>query len=281
MPEAAHNVPVVTIGLRLETGSRRETLVHGLEQLVMEDPTLSVHTDQRSGDVVIAGMGELQLEIVVSRLQREFGVDVRRTTPRPAYREALTQPADGDGHQLSHASGRIESADVKIHVYPGQLGAGYTFENLLPSEAIPSQFVSEGIAEAATRGVLAGYPVDDIRVQLYHGSSHGSVSAATFRKAGSMAFQDAARKAAPVVVEPVMCATITSPPEYAAAVMEGLASRGATLRSEVERQGRVIVQVTARLSRMFGYAADLRGRTQGRATYSLVFDRYEPVSGRP
>jgi elongation factor G len=272
--------PVIMIGVRAKTDFDRERLVRGLEHLITDDPTLSVHTDQRTGDVMIAGMGELHLDIVVARLRGEFGVDAQLTKPQAVYTEALTRSADGNGRHVKETGGRVECAEVKIHVYPGKPGSGYIFENMTPGESIPSQFVSEGIKDAAAHGVLAGYPMNDVHVQLYDGSSHGTVtSEAAFRIAGSMAFQDAARNAGPVVLEPVMRVTVTSPPEMHVAVMESLAGRGGALQSEEERDGMIIIQVRARLSKMFGYAAELRSQTLGRATYSVVLDRYEPIPG--
>ena len=272
---------VIMISLRPKTDADRERLVRGLEHLLVDDPMLSVHTDQRTGDVTIAGMGELHLGVVIARLRSEFSVEARPGKLQVAHREALTRSVDGSGRYLKETGGRVECGDVKIRVYPGKPGGGYIFENMIPSESIPSQFVSEGVKEAATHGVLSGYPVDDLRVQLIDGSSRGTeVSETAFRIAGGMAFQDAARNAAPVVLEPVMRVTVTTPVEYITAIMENLSGRGGELESETERDGRIIIQVGARLSNMFGYAQDLRSQTGGRATYTLTFDRYEPISSR-
>jgi elongation factor G len=272
------SAPLVVIGVRSKTASDQDALVRGLDQLIAEDPTLSVGIDPRLGDVSIAGMGELQLDIVVARLRREFGVELRSSPPRPAYREALTRPADGHGTHLKDVGGRVEYVDIRIHVAPGAPGRGYVFDSTVSGETMRSDLVSEGIQDAAARGVRSGYPVDDLRVQLYEGSVSGAIaSESPFRAAGAMAFQDAARRAAPVVLEPVVRVTVTSPVEGAAAVMETLASRGAELQAETRRNDRMILQVTVSLSRTFGFAADLRARTQGRGTYASTFEKYEPI----
>jgi elongation factor G len=244
-----------------------------------EDPTFRVATDEQTGQVVIRGMGELHLEIIVDRLKREFSVDAIVGKPQVAYKETLTRPADGEMKYAKQTGGRGQYGHVKIHLFPGEPGTGFVFENEIVGGAIPREFirpVEDGIREALTRGVLAGYPIDDVRIELYDGSFHEvDSSEMAFKIAGSMAFQDAAKKAKPVLLEPVMRVEVVVPKDYIGDVMGDLASRRGRIQSQEERGGTQIVNARVPLSEMFGYATDLRSRTQGRATYSMHFDRYE------
>ena len=244
-----------------------------------EDPTFRVKTDEQTGQVVIAGMGELHLEIIVDRLKREFNVEASVGKPQVAYKETLTRPADGEMKYAKQTGGRGQYGHVKIHLFPGEPGTGYVFENEIVGAAIPKEFikpVDEGIKEALTRGVLAGYPIDDVRIELYDGSYHDvDSSEMAFKIAGSMAFQDAAKKAKPVLLEPIMRVEVVVPKDYMGDVMGDLASRRGRIQSQEDRGGTQIINARVPLSEMFGYATDLRSRTQGRATYSMHFDRYE------
>jgi elongation factor G len=238
-----------------------------------------VKTDQQTGEVVIAGMGELHLEIIVDRLKREFNVEASVGRPQVAYKETLTRPADGEMRYAKQTGGRGQFAEVKIRVYPGDPGTGYVFENEISGGSIPREYikpVDEGIKEALTRGVLAGYPIDDVRVELYDGKHHEvDSSEMAFKIAGSMAFQDAAKKAKPVLLEPMMRVEVVVPKEHMGDVMGNLSSRRGQIQSQEDRGGTQIINARVPLSEMFGYATDLRSRTQGRATYSMHFDRYE------
>jgi elongation factor G len=271
--------PVISLAIEPKTKVDQEKLGQGLGKLMAEDPTFRVKTDQQTGEVVIAGMGELHLEIIVDRLKREFGVEATVGRPQVAYKETVTRPADGEMKYAKQTGGRGQYGHVKIHLYPGEPGSGYVFENETTQGSIPREFikpVDEGIKEALTRGVLAGYPVDDVRIELYDGSYHDvDSSEMAFKIAGSMAFQDAAKKAKPVLLEPVMRVEVVVPKEHMGDVMGNLSSRRGQIQSQEDRGGTQIINARVPLAEMFGYATDLRSRTQGRATYSMHFDRYE------
>ncbi|MGH9346421.1 MAG: elongation factor G [Vicinamibacterales bacterium] len=271
--------PVISLAIEPKTKGDQEKLGQGLAKLMAEDPTFRVRTDEQTGQVVIAGMGELHLEIIVDRLKREFNVEASVGKPQVAYKETLTRPADGEGRYVRQTGGRGQYGHARIHLYPGEPGTGYVFENEIAGGAIPKEFIkpiNEGIKEALTRGVLAGYPIDDVRIELYDGSFHDvDSSEMAFKIAGSMAFQDAAKKAKPVLLEPVMRVEVVVPKDYLGDVMGDLSSRRGRIQSQEDRGGTQIVNARVPLSEMFGYATDLRSRTQGRATYSMHFDRYE------
>jgi len=271
--------PVISLAIEPKTKSDQEKLGVGLQKLMAEDPTFRVNTDVQTGQVIIRGMGELHLEIIVDRLKREFSVEATVGKPQVAYKETLTRPADGEMKYAKQTGGRGQYGHVKIHLYPGEPGTGYVFEDEIVGGAIPKEFikpVNEGIKEALTRGVLAGYPIDDVRIELYDGSYHDvDSSEMAFKIAGSMAFQDAAKKARPVLLEPVMRVEVVVPKEYMGDVMGNLSSRRGQIQSQEDRGGTQIIASRVPLSEMFGYATDLRSRTQGRATYSMHFDRYE------
>jgi len=271
--------PVISLAIEPKTKADQEKLGVGLQKLMAEDPTFRVKTDQATGEVVIAGMGELHLEIIVDRLKREFNVEASVGRPQVAYKETLTRPADGEMKYAKQTGGRGQFGHVKIHLFPGEPGTGYVFENEISGGSIPKEFIKpidEGIKEALTRGVLAGYPIDDVRIELYDGSYHEvDSSEMAFKIAGSMAFQDAAKKAKPVLLEPVMRVEVVVPKEHMGDVMGNLSSRRGQIQSQEDRGGTQIINARVPLSEMFGYATDLRSRTQGRATYSMHFDRYE------
>ena len=273
--------PVISLAIEPKTKADQEKLGIGLQKLMAEDPTFRVNTDQQTGQVIIRGMGELHLEIIVDRLKREFSVEAMVGKPQVAYKETLTRPADGEMKYAKQTGGRGQYGHAKIHVYPGEPGTGYIFENGIVGGSIPKEFIKpidEGIKEALTRGVLAGYPIDDVKVELYDGSYHDvDSSEMAFKIAGSMAFQDAAKKARPVLLEPVMRVEVTVPKEYMGDVMGNLSGRRGQIQSQEDRGGTQIVSARVPLSEMFGYATDLRSRTQGRASYSMHFDRYEPA----
>ena len=271
--------PVISLAIEPKTKTDQEKLGVGLSKLMAEDPTFRVNTDEQTGQVVIRGMGELHLEIIVDRLKREFSVEATVGKPQVAYKETLTRPADGEGRFIRQTGGRGQFGHAKIHLYPGEPGTGYVFENKVVGGVIPREFIKpidEGIKEALTRGILAGYPIDDVRIVLYDGSFHEvDSSEMAFKIAGSMSFQDAAKKARPVLLEPVMRVEVVVPKEYMGDVMGDLASRRGRIQSQEDRGGTQIINSRVPLSEMFGYATDLRSRTQGRATYSMHFDRYE------
>jgi elongation factor G len=273
--------PVISLAIEPKTKGDEEKLGQGLQKLMAEDPTFRVQTDQQTGQTIIAGMGELHLEIIVERLKREFSVEASVGKPQVAYKETLTRPSAGEGRYVRQTGGRGQFGHAKIRLFPGVPGTGYVFENEIVGGSIPREFIKpidEGIKEALTRGVLAGYPIDDVKIELYDGSYHDvDSSEMAFKIAGSMAFQDAAKKAKPVLLEPVMRVEVVVPKEYMGDVMGNLASRRGQIQSQEDRGGTQIIAARVPLSEMFGYATDLRSRTQGRATYSMHFDRYEPA----
>ncbi|MGE0043408.1 MAG: elongation factor G [Vicinamibacterales bacterium] len=271
--------PVISLAIEPKTKADHDKLGQGMAKLMTEDPTFRVNTDEQTGQVVIRGMGELHLEIIVDRLKREFGVEASVGKPQVAYKETLTAPAEGDGRFIRQTGGRGQFGHAKIRLMPLEPGSGYEFENKTVGGSIPKEYikpVDEGIREALTRGILAGYPIDDVRIELYDGSFHEvDSSEMAFKIAGSMAFQDAAKKAKPVLMEPVMRVEVVVPKDYLGDVMGDLASRRGRIQSQEDRGGTQIISARVPLSEMFGYATDLRSRTQGRATYSMHFDRYE------
>jgi elongation factor G len=255
-------------------------LARGLARLMAEDPALRATTDQVTGEVVIAGLSELHLEIVIDRLKREFNVEATVGRPRVACKEKITRPADGEAKYLGLDR---QYAHVKIRLMPGDDGTGCVFENHTTAGSIPERFIAsidEGIRERLTRGVVAGYPVNDVRIELYDGSYHDvHSSAAAFRTAGSLAFEDAAKKAGPVLLEPVMRVEVYVPEECAGAVMGNLSARRGEIQMMDVRHGRRSIMAHVPLSEMFGYSTDLRSRTLGRGTHTMQFERYQPHPG--
>ena len=271
---------LLAIGPRTEAD--REKLGQGLARLMAEDPALRVRTVPATGEVVIGALSELHLEIIVDRLRREFGVEAFVGRPLIAYKEAFTRQADGEMKYIGPGGGG-HYGHVKIHLYPGETGTGFIFENELMQGAIPAQFITpirEGIEEALGRGVLAGHPVGDVRIELYDGSYHDvDSSAMAFRLAAAMAFLDAAKHAGPVLLEPVMRVEVVVDEDYADDVLGNLAGRRGLIQSREGRGDVEIINARVPLSEMFGYETDLRSRTRGRGRYSMALDR-SAVSGR-
>ena len=273
--------PVISLAIEPQTKADQEKLGKGLAKLTVEDPTFQVKTDDETGQVVISGMGELHLEILVDRLKREFGVDAAVGRPQVAYKETLTHQTASEGRYVKQSGGRGQFGHVKIRVAPAPSGHGFEFVNDIRGGAIPREYVKpveDGIRGAMTTGVLAGYPIEDVIVSLYDGSYHEvDSSEMAFKVAGSMAFREAARKAGARLLEPVMQVEVVVPEEYMGEIITDLNSRRGRVRSMEARGGTQIVKARVPLAEMFGYATDLRSRTQGRATYSMHFDRYEQV----
>jgi elongation factor G len=271
--------PVISLAIEPKSKSDQEKLGQGLAKLMAEDPTFRVNSDQQTGQTIIRGMGELHLEIIVDRLKREFNVEANVGRPQVAYKETLTMAAEGEGRYVRQTGGRGQYGHAKIRLVPREPGEGYLFENKIVGGVIPKEFIKpidEGIKEALTTGVLAGFPIDDVGIELYDGSFHDVDSnEMAFKIAGSMAFKDAAKKARPVLLEPVMRVEVVVPKEYMGDIMGDIASRRGHIQSQEDLGGTQIVSSRVPLSEMFGYATDLRSRTQGRATYSMHFDRYE------
>jgi elongation factor G len=273
--------PVISLAIEPKTKADQEKLGVGLSKLMAEDPTFRVKTDTETGQVVIAGMGELHLEIIVDRLKREFNVEANVGAPQVAYKETITRPSEGEGRYIKQTGGRGQYGHAKIRMYPRKPGEGYEFENEVVGGSIPKEFIKPidmGIREAMTTGVLAGYPMDDMRIELYDGSYHDvDSSEMAFKIAGSMAFKDAAKRAHPILLEPVMRVEVVVPEEYMGDVIGNLNSRRGHIQSMEMRGGSQVINSRVPLAEMFGYATDIRSRTQGRGSYSMHFDRYEPA----
>jgi elongation factor G len=273
--------PVISLAIEPKTKADQEKLGHGLGKLKAEDPTFHVKTDEETGQVVISGMGELHLEIIVDRLKREFSVEASVGKPQVAYKETITRPSEGEGRYIKQTGGRGQYGHAKIRMIPRKPGEGYEFENEIVGGSIPKEFIKpidQGIREAMTTGVVAGYPMDDVRIELYDGSYHDVDSnEMAFKIAGSMAFKDAAKKAHPVLLEPIMRVEVVVPEEYMGDVIGDITSRRGHLQSMEARGGSQVINARVPLSEMFGYATDIRSRTQGRGAYSMHFDRYEQL----
>ena len=273
--------PVVSLAIEPETESDQAKLATALARLTVEDPTFRVQTDDQTGQVVISGMGELHLEVLVDRLRRESGVIAAVGRPQVAYRETLTRPAESEARYVKQTGGRGQYGHVKIRVVPTQPGHGFEFSNDIVGGAIPRDYIKsvrEGIQDAMTTGILAGYPIEDVSVSLYDGSYHDvDSSEMAFRMAGSMALREAARKAGAVLLEPSMRLEVVVPEEYMGDIITDLNGRRGRVRSMEAHGGTQIINARVPLAEMFGYATDLRSRTQGRATFSMHFERYEQV----
>jgi elongation factor G len=269
--------PVIALAVEPKTKSDQEKLSNGLAKLMQEDPTFRVETDRDTGQTKISGMGELHLEIIVDRLKREFSVEANVGKPQVAYKETIKKGAPAEGRYIKQTGGRGQYGHCKIEIAPAP-GLGFVFENDIKGGAIPREYIKpieEGIKEAMERGVLAGYPMVDVKVRLWDGSYHDvDSSEMAFKIAGSMAFQEAAKRASPVLLEPIMKVEVVTPDEYTGAVTGDLSSRRGHLEGQIARGGSQIITALVPLSNMFGYSTDLRSRTQGRATYSMHFERY-------
>jgi len=274
--------PVIDIAIEPKTKAEQDKLGVALAKLAEEDPTFRVRTDEDTGQTIIAGMGELHLEVIVDRLLREFKVEANVGKPQVAYRETAGRPViEVQSKFIRQTGGRGQYGHVVINVSPQQPGDGYVFENKIVGGVIPREYipaVDKGIQEALTTGVLAGYPVVDIKVQLVDGSYHDvDSSEMAFKIAGSMGIKDALRKSGPVLLEPVMAVEIDTPEEFMGDVMGDLSSRRGHIEGMEPRGHSQVVRGKVPLANMFGYATDLRSRTQGRAAYTMQFKAYEPV----
>jgi elongation factor G len=269
--------PVISLAVEPKTKSDQEKLGAGLQKLMQEDPTFKVESDKDTGQTKISGMGELHLEILVDRLKREFGVAAHVGKPQVAYKETIRKPAKGEHKHVKQTGGRGQYGHAKIEIEPAP-GQGFVFENDITGGSIPKEYIKpieEGIREAMERGILAGYPMVDVKVRLWDGSYHDvDSSEMAFKVAGSIAFQDAAKKAHPVLLEPMMKVEVVTPDDYTGAVTGDLSSRRGHVEGQISRGGTQIITAMVPLSTMFGYSTDLRSRTQGRATYTMHFEKY-------
>ena len=273
--------PVISVAIEPKTKFDLDKMGGALQRLSEEDPTFRVHTDEETGQNIIAGMGELHLEIIVDRLTREFGVDANIGKPQVAYKEAIKRPAKGTGRHIRQSGGKGQFGHVELEVLPGERGTGYVFEDKIRAGAIPREYipsVAKGIEEALKTGVVAGYPVLDIIVRLVDGSYHSvDSSEMAFGIAGSLGIKDALRKADPILLEPVMKVEVSMPEEHMGDVIGDLSSRRGHILGMEGRGTSQTVRATVPLSEMFGYATELRSMTSGRASYHMEFDHYEEI----
>ncbi|MCP3962573.1 MAG: elongation factor G [bacterium] len=270
--------PVIAVSIEPKTKADQEKLATSLGKLQQEDPTFRVYTDQDTGQTLISGMGELHLEIITDRLVREFAVGANIGRPQVAYKETITTEAEGEGRFVRQTGGRGQFGHCKIRMRPNA-DEHLVFNDQIRGGAIPREFIKpvhQGIAEAMETGPLAGYPISGIEVDLYDGGYHEvDSSEVAFKIAGSLAFQDACRKARPALLEPVMAVEVVTPDDYMGDVIGDITSRRGRVQSMEARSGAQVINCKVPLSEMFGYATDLRSATQGRANYTMQFDNYE------
>ena len=273
--------PVIEIAIEPKTKAGQEKMGIALAKLAEEDPTFKTYTNEDTGQTIIAGMGELHLEIIVDRLLREFKVEANVGKPQVSYKETITGTADVDHKYAKQSGGRGQYGHVKIKLYPREPGEGFEFKNSIVGGAIPKEYIpkiEEGIKEAMETGPVAGYQVVDVGVELYDGSYHEvDSSEMAFKIAASMAFREAAKKASPVLLEPIFKVEVTVPDEYMGDVIGDISSRRGRIEGSDMNNGAVAVRGYVPLSQMFGYATDLRSRTQGRGVYVMQFDHFEKL----
>jgi len=271
--------PVISVAVEPKTKADQEKMGMALSRLAQEDPTFKVHTDPDSGQTIISGMGELHLEIIVDRMMREYKVEANVGKPQVAYRETIRKHAESEGKYIRQTGGRGQYGHVKIYLDPQEPGKGYEFVNDVVGGVVPREYikpVDQGIQEALEGGVLAGYPMVDVKATLFDGSYHEVDSnEMAFKIAGSMAVKEAARKASPVLLEPVMAVEVVTPEDYAGTIMGDLSSRRGRIEGMEHRAGSQVIKAIVPLAEMFGYATHMRSSTQGRAEYSMHFARYE------
>ena len=271
--------PVISVAVEPKTKADQEKMGMALGKLAQEDPTFKVHTDPDSGQTIISGMGELHLEIIVDRMMREYKVEANVGKPQVAYRETIRKHSEAEGKYIRQTGGRGQYGHAKIYLDPQPPGTGYEFVNEIVGGSVPKEFIKpidQGIQEALEGGVLAGYPMVDVKATLFDGSYHDVDSnEMAFKIAGSMAFKEAARKASPVLLEPVMAVEVVTPEDYAGVIMGDLSSRRGRIEGMEHRAGSQVIKAIVPLAEMFGYATHMRSSTQGRAEYSMHFARYE------
>jgi len=273
--------PVISVAVEPKTKADQEKMGIALGKLAAEDPSFRVSTDEESGQTIISGMGELHLEILVDRMKREFKVEAEVGAPQVAYRETIRNAVEQEYKYAKQSGGRGQYGHVYLKIEPQEAGAGYEFVDAVKGGVIPKEFiqpVNKGIQEAMERGIQAGYPVEDVKVTLYDGSYHDvDSSEMAFKLAGSMGFREGAKKANPVILEPMMKVEVEVPEEYMGDVIGDVSKRRGQVNGMSDRAGNKIVDAFVPLAEMFGYSTDLRSMTQGRATYAMEFDHYEEV----
>jgi elongation factor G len=273
--------PVISIAVEPRTKVEQNRLAETLAKLALEDPSFRYHTAEETGQTIISGMGELHLEIIVDRMKREYKVDCNVGKPEVAYRESIRTMVKQEGRYVRQSGGHGMYGHVWVEVGPSEPGAGYVFENAIVGATIPKEFIpsiEKGIRDAMARGVMAGYPVIDVKATLIDGSYHDvDSSGPAFEVAASMAFQEAARKAGLHLLEPVMAVEVVVPEDYMGEVIGDLNGRRGRITGMNPRSNVQVINAEVPLATMFGYSTDLRSKTQGRATYSMQFHKYEPV----
>lgn len=273
--------PVIRVAIEPKTKAGQEKMTMALVKLAEEDPTFKTYTDAETGQTIIAGMGELHLEIIVDRMMREFKVEATVGAPQVAYKETIRRKVKQEGRYVRQSGGRGQYGHCIIELEPTQPGEGYSFENKTVGGAIPKEYIpaiDAGIQEAAKSGVLGGYECVDFKVTLLDGSYHEvDSSEMAYKIAGSMAFKEGARKADPVLLEPVMKVEVVMPEEYMGDIIGNINSRRGRVEGMESRPGVQVVKAIVPLGEMFGYATDLRSRTQGRGVYTMQFSHYEEV----
>lgn len=273
--------PVISVAVEPKTKADQEKMGIALQKLAQEDPSFKVSTDEESGQTIISGMGELHLEIIVDRMLREFKVEAEVGKPQVAYRETIKNQVEQEYKYAKQSGGRGQYGHVFLRIEPVEAGSGFTFVNDIKGGVVPKEYipaVEKGCQEALQNGVLAGYPVEDIKITLFDGSYHEvDSSEMAFKLAASMCFKEGARKANPAILEPMMKVEVETPEEYMGDVIGDLNKRRGQVNSMDERSGNKIITAYCPLAEMFGYSTDLRSQTQGRATYSMEFDHYEEV----
>ena len=273
--------PVINVAIEPKTKQDQEKMIIALVKLAEEDPTFKTYTDQETGQTIIAGMGELHLDIIVDRLKREFKVDCNVGAPQVAYRETFRKEVEVEGKYIKQSGGRGQYGHCKVKLTPLQPGEGYKFENKIVGGAIPKEYIpaiDNGIQEAKQNGVLAGFETVDFMVTLFDGSYHDvDSSEMAYNIAGSMAFKDGAKKADPCLLEPIMKVEVETPDDYLGDVMGNITRRRGVLSGTDMRNGTQVIHAEIPLGEMFGYATDLRGLTQGRGTFSMEFSHYLEV----
>jgi elongation factor G len=273
--------PVISVAIEPKTKADQDKMGMALNRLQMEDPSFKVHTDEETGQTIIAGMGELHLEIIVDRMFREFKVEANVGKPQVAYRETITKQVESEGRYIRQTGGRGQYGHCWLRLIPQEPGAGFVFENETVGGSIPKEFINpiqKGIEEAMQGGVLAGYPMVDIKIEVFDGSFHDvDSSEMAFKIAGSIGFKDGAAKAHPVLLEPIMEVEVVTPDDYMGDVIGDLNSRRGKIQAMNPRSGVQVIEALVPLAEMFGYATDLRSKTQGRATYTMQFAHYAQV----
>lgn len=275
--------PVISMRVEPKTKADQEKLINSIRKLTQEDPTFKIREDVETGETIISGMGELHLDIIQDRLKREFNIDANFGKPQVAYRETITTEAEAEEKYVRQSGGKGQYGHVWLRVKPLERGAGFVFLDEIKGGVVPKEFIKpteKGVVEALDKGIVAGYPLVDVEVTLFDGSYHEVDSSEfAFKIAGSMALQNAAKKAKPVILEPIMKCEVITPEAFFGTVISDLSSRRGKIEETKDRVGMKVLDAMVPLSEMFGYATALRSLTEGRASFTMQFDRYEPVPG--